>query len=177
MSDVTGYPALWVAKGALVTWYGTWGVPPRTAGDSAAFMMRLVMMLCNMQRWLKKVMCSSRTHALLQAFFTQQWTYGIENGAVLQPVLATIDPVVHRSRKRAAAYYEEQRPLFEAAAKHFYLNQHFVETARNFSSRDTSFYDLVEKRLRAMAMLLEKQVHHDCTRVCHGPSLIQFARN
>lgn len=97
----------------------------------------------------------------LMAFFTQQWTYNIENGALLQPVLATIDPVVRHARKRAAAYYEEQRPLFEAAAKRFYLNQHFVETARNFSGHDTSFYDLVEKRLEAMARLLKTQGRDD----------------
>jgi len=41
------------------------------------------------------------------------------------------------------------------AAKRFHLHQHFVDTARNFSVADTTYYDLSEKRLRAMASLLK----------------------
>ena len=109
----------------------------------------------------------------LKNIFVQQWTYGIENGAVLQSlqgadgkkVLATVDPVAQRARKRAAAYYEEQRPLFEAAAKRFYLNQYFVDAARNFSGHDSSFYDLVEKRLHAMAALHKQNAAADDFRI------------
>ena len=85
----------------------------------------------------------------------QWWTYHMENQALLSKVLLPFDARIAESHARARAYYEEQRPLFEAAAKRFHLHQHFVDTARNFSESDKTYYDLSEKRLRAMALLLK----------------------
>ena len=91
----------------------------------------------------------------------QWWTYHMENEALLSKVLLPFDARVADSHARARAYYEEQRPHFEDAARRFHLHQHFVETARNFSAKDTTYYDLSEKRLRAMAQLLRSNGRDD----------------
>ena len=91
----------------------------------------------------------------------QWWTYHMENEALLSKVLLPFDARVADSHARARAYYEEQRPYFEDAARRFHLHQHFVETARNFSAKDTTYYDRSEKRLRAMAQLLRSNGRDD----------------
>lgn len=91
----------------------------------------------------------------------QWWTYHMENEALLSKVLRPFDARVAESHARARAYYEEQRPHFREAAKRFHLHQHFVETARNFTHLDTTYYDLSEKRLRAMAQLLHSDGRDD----------------
>ena len=96
----------------------------------------------------------------------------MENQALLSKVLLPFDTRIAESHARARAYYEEQRPHFEAA-KRFHLHQHFVDTARNFSVADTTYYDLSEKRLRAMASLLKATGRDDfliekSKRACHS---------
>ena len=103
----------------------------------------------------------------------QWWTYHMENQALLSKVLLPFDTRIAESHARARAYYEEQRPHFEVAAKRFHLHQHFVDTARNFSETDTTYYDLSEKRLRAMASLLKVTGRDDfliekSKRACHS---------
>ena len=103
----------------------------------------------------------------------QWWTYHMENQALLSKVLLPFDTRIAESHARARAYYEEQRPHFEVAAKRFHLHQHFVDTARNFSEADTTYYDLSEKRLRAMASLLKATGRDDfliekSKRACHS---------
>jgi len=119
--------------------------------------------LCARARQLLTFCCKWSCLALMTFVFVhhvavatvQWWTYHMENQALLSKVLLPFDTRIAESHARARAYYEEQRPHFEVAAKRFHLHQHFVDTARNFSETDTTYYDLSEKRLRAMASLLK----------------------
>jgi len=65
------------------------------------------------------------------------------------------------SQHRADAYYEEQQPIIAEAAKKYKLHWYFAEIAPKITSMDVEWYEIIGKRTRTMASLLQNQGRDD----------------
>ena len=87
------------------------------------------------------------------------YTYYVENCGLLAMLVRPFDAHAAASHARAEAYYQRQRPIFEAAAKRWSLHPYFVEQGRapEFNRLGSTLYDTLTARLRVMGALLRSK--------------------
>lgn len=91
------------------------------------------------------------------------YTYYVENGAMLAAIVRLVDSRSAASYARAQAYYQRQRPLFEAAAKSWIIHPYFAEqgSAPEFQRMGSTLYDTLIARLRVMGQQLRDHKRDD----------------